>query len=332
MLISFIIPAYKVEDYLEKCLLSILHQPVDASLIEVVVTNDGSPDSCQSIVEGLQQKYTNLKLINQENQGVSMARNHAIAAAAGQYIIPIDADDALIADSLTGVVQFLQACQPDIAYLPFEVYNAQGKCTWKSDFTALANQDFDGIDGYYACRGLSMIDPDRSWAIAYKRTLINAHQIGYPKDVPILEDGEFVAKCFSVAQKIQFYTGTFYRRTMRDNSAINSTTRYNDKAMRGFLLAARDLRQFESTLSPVSGKQAHFFNHITAKYILTPFLIAFTTKKWSRVRFVQQLMRNTEFEKLPSEGVRGTYTNYVRYYNLSIFVLWFFFLFRRFKK
>ena len=89
--ISVIVPAYNAEKTLNKCLDSILGQTlVD---IEIIVVNDGSTDSTQTIVEGYMSSDNRIKLINQENKGLGAARNVGLDNATGKYISFIDSDD-----------------------------------------------------------------------------------------------------------------------------------------------------------------------------------------------------------------------------------------------
>ena len=90
-MISVIIPVYNVEKFLEKCLYSILTNTFRD--LEVICVNDGSHDSCLQILKRMQEEDDRIIIINQENQGVQMARNNGISAATGEYIAFIDSDD-----------------------------------------------------------------------------------------------------------------------------------------------------------------------------------------------------------------------------------------------
>lgn len=93
MKLSIIIPVYNVEKYIKKCLESCFKQDVTAHEYEVIIVNDGTPDNSMTIVEQFAKEYANLKIINQENQGLSAARNIGLKYAKGEYIWFIDADD-----------------------------------------------------------------------------------------------------------------------------------------------------------------------------------------------------------------------------------------------
>ena len=90
-LISIIVPVYKVEKWLKKCVRSIQKQTY--SNLEIILVNDGSPDKCPQICDKLAKKDKRIKVIHKKNGGVSVARNTGIDASTGEYICFIDSDD-----------------------------------------------------------------------------------------------------------------------------------------------------------------------------------------------------------------------------------------------
>lgn len=91
MLISVIIPVYKVEKYLEQCVNSVLNQTYRN--IELILVDDGSPDSCPAMCEAFAKNDTRIKVIHKPNGGLSDARNVGTAMATGDYLLYMDSDD-----------------------------------------------------------------------------------------------------------------------------------------------------------------------------------------------------------------------------------------------
>ena len=91
--ISVIVPVYNVENYLCECLDSILKQTLND--LEIICVNDGSTDGSLSILENYAQKDIRIKIVNQQNQGVSCSRNNGLDIANGEYVAFIDSDDYL---------------------------------------------------------------------------------------------------------------------------------------------------------------------------------------------------------------------------------------------
>ena len=90
-LITVVVPVYNVEKYLERCINSIIHQTIKN--IEIILVNDGSTDGSRKICEYYRENDERVILINQENQGLSAARNTGIDKATGKYICFVDSDD-----------------------------------------------------------------------------------------------------------------------------------------------------------------------------------------------------------------------------------------------
>lgn len=90
-LISVIVPVYKVEKYLDKCVRSIVDQTY--TNLEILLVDDGSPDNCGAMCDAWAQKDKRIRVIHKENGGLSDARNVGMAAATGEYIAFVDSDD-----------------------------------------------------------------------------------------------------------------------------------------------------------------------------------------------------------------------------------------------
>ena len=100
--VSIIVPVYKVEKYLSKCLNSIVAQTYKN--IEVILVDDGSPDNCGKICDEYANKYSFIKVIHQSNQGQAAARNNAAKLVSGEFITFIDSDDFVEEDYIEYLV------------------------------------------------------------------------------------------------------------------------------------------------------------------------------------------------------------------------------------
>lgn len=113
--VSIIVPCYNQEAYIEECLESVISQ--NFTDWEMIVVNDGSTDNSQAIVECYAAKYgSKIQLINQKNGGVVAARNTALAAAGGKYILPLDGDDKLAPNCLGRLFDAMQQGLGDVIY------------------------------------------------------------------------------------------------------------------------------------------------------------------------------------------------------------------------
>ena len=104
-MISVIIPVYNVENYLEECLNSVQNQTYNN--IEVILVNDGSTDKSKLICERYCKEDRRFHLLNQENQGQSVARNMGVAASAGEFIAFVDSDDIILPNYLETLMYYM---------------------------------------------------------------------------------------------------------------------------------------------------------------------------------------------------------------------------------
>ena len=99
-LISVIVPVYNGQDYLTGCIESIENQT--CGQLEIIIVNDGSTDRTAAVCDSLQAAYDNVRILNLDDKGVSAARNAGMAAAAGEFITFVDADDRMAAGGRSG--------------------------------------------------------------------------------------------------------------------------------------------------------------------------------------------------------------------------------------
>ena len=118
MKVSIIIPIYNSENYLEKCIGSVISQTYDD--IEIILVNDGSTDNSGNICLAYESKDTRIKLINQKNAGVSAARNAGLDIASGDLITFIDSDDHIENDYVSYLVSLMEQDGSDISCCQYE--------------------------------------------------------------------------------------------------------------------------------------------------------------------------------------------------------------------
>lgn len=108
MKLSIVVPVYNVEQYVRKCALSIIRQDEDLfKEIELIIVNDGTKDKSVEQIQDLVDEYDNITLINQVNQGLSVARNNGMQKASGDYVWFVDSDDFISSDALKVLMPYL---------------------------------------------------------------------------------------------------------------------------------------------------------------------------------------------------------------------------------
>lgn len=123
-LISVIIPVYKVEDCLDKCVRSVVEQTY--SNLEIILVDDGSPDGCGAMCEGWAVKDSRIKVVHKENGGLSDARNAGMKIATGSLISFIDSDDWVTPDFLGALLEAMKSQKAQIAECAVELVDEAG--------------------------------------------------------------------------------------------------------------------------------------------------------------------------------------------------------------
>lgn len=131
--LSIIIPVYNVEKYIRDCLLSIFKQGLKNSEFEVVFVNDGTLDNSIGVIDDIISQYDNIIVINQENKGVSMARNAGLDKSRGKFVYFMDPDDLLVDNVLSVLLYRLESSSADILMADYSRFNDG------DDFTPLLN-------------------------------------------------------------------------------------------------------------------------------------------------------------------------------------------------
>ena len=211
-LISVIVPVYKVERYIDECIESIRNQTY--SDLEIVLVDDGSPDSCPSICDNYARKDDRIKVIHKKNGGLSSARNIGIKESLGQYITFVDSDDVLDFSMIETLYCFLKKENTDIAI-----------CSMKRTVDVYDNpikRNMKIFSGKEACE--EMYEPDYSFFVAacgkiYKREVFN--DIRFPEG-RIHEDDFTMYKVFLRSRKVLFVNLPMYFYRSREGSITSS--------------------------------------------------------------------------------------------------------------
>lgn len=217
--VSVIIPVYNAAPYLGDCIRSLLNQTLREC--EFIFINDGSQDASQTMIEGYMQEDRRIKLMNQENQGVSMARNRGLLEASGEYIGFVDADDYVKSDMFE--VLYVAAKEDDcdvvVSHMASEIDGQQVVTSYPFPRSIRLDRSFIEVEvlSYF----LKSDHLNTAVNKLYRRHLIEDHRLIFPEKVALGEDGMFNIQFFSVAMSMKCidYTGYFYR------EVIGSATR-----------------------------------------------------------------------------------------------------------
>ena len=223
MLLSIIIPIYKVEKYIRSTLKSIYDQGVEEQKYEVICVNDGTPDTSMQIVQEFANSHKNLHIINQENQGLSCARNSGLKIATGDYIWFVDSDDTLEADSISNVIKYVQSDSKTEIW-GFNMVRVQENDNKEDvEHVILKRKNF----GLYniSLRKESLIHKSQIAPVqrfVFKYSFLKSEDLTFFPQI-YHEDVEFMSRAIFLAKQIKFINYAPYRYLVRTSGSITSS-------------------------------------------------------------------------------------------------------------
>lgn len=233
--ISIIVPVFNVEKYLSFCVDSLLNQTFKD--IEIILVDDGSPDSCPQMCEDYAQKDKRVKVIHKQNSGLGYARNSGLDIAKGEFVSFIDSDDFISLDMYEKMYAFIQKHQLDTCLCDYERFGDDG-----SGEVSRENKDELVLYGKQVkCFALDMIAPNPSyksdvkynfccWRTLYSNKIIRENHIRFFSEREIAsEDLPFNILYFDKAQAVGYIPviGYHYRFNPNSLSKCFSLNKYN---------------------------------------------------------------------------------------------------------
>ncbi len=223
--LSIIIPVYNVEKYIRPCIDSVFHQELDETCYEIVIVNDGTKDNSMKAIADIISEHTNIIVVNQNNQGLSMARNNGMEIASGKYILFLDSDDLLATNSLSILLEHAIKSDADLVVANFHKMNDEEIIEYHKAHT----QQRKSI--VQEKRGLTLLIEDLNprecyvWRTLYKKSFLTGNHIRFIPGI-YYEDIPFTHECYLKAGKCLRIDTTLYIYRIGHSSI---TTRINKK-------------------------------------------------------------------------------------------------------
>lgn len=212
--VSIIVPVYNVEKYLSKCLESLINQTLKD--IEIVCVNDGSTDNSLGILKEYANKDSRIKIVDKQNEGVSVARNTGIEVAAGEYLMFVDSDDYLVENACEKALNTIEHDNSDICI--FGHYDlVDGKLVKSSvnkDIIKAQKQN----NKTYTDFSINI------WDKMYNREFLITNSIKFIPNLKTSEDVIFSFICQFDNPKVSYFTEPLYvYRLTSENSATSKS-------------------------------------------------------------------------------------------------------------
>lgn len=213
--LSIIVPVYKVEKYLRKCIESLVNQTLKE--IEIICVNDGSPDNCLQILREYEKKYSNIVIIDKKNEGVWKARLDGIKAAKGEYIGFLDSDDYLDLEFAKKMYQKAKAENLDILVCGFDRVDMETNHVYSKEMLRDENKYIEMNKNPEEVISINTA----LWNKIYKAEILK--QMKTLSNPPrVLEDMMFLCLIYINTKKIGFIKEILYHYMVRQGSAMST--------------------------------------------------------------------------------------------------------------
>ena len=313
--VSIIVPVYNVEQYLNKCIDSILNQTYRN--IEVILINDGSIDNSREICDKYAKIDHRITVIHKENGGVSFARNVGLSLSSGDYIMFIDSDDWIEKDTLSILLEIQNENDYDV--IMFGICR-ENKITEKTTYSSLESESFVGKDKLMSFFP-KLIKRELMNSLCnkmYKASIIKKNKIKFNESINIAEDTLFNSEIFLKITSFYILDKCMYHYIIRDVESL--TKRYNPHKY-DMLIYVNNFLQSALTLHSFPKEALIAANDIRIKNIYSCFLDLFSNKKKLTFNEKRLYIKNI-LEKEVVKECKDEYESKDRLYKILKFILY----------
>lgn len=251
-LISIIIPIYKAEKYLEKCVNCIRNQTYQN--LEIILVEDGSPDKSGAICDAFAAQDSRIKVIHKENGGAATARNAGLDVMTGDYVSFVDADDYMELNYIETLYQTLADNQAQVAICGFKTVDEEGNAISIDELHAVSESSEESGAGdtqIFTGNDIILQDLRGHWEhVAPWGKLTEAElykNVRYPKWIAYEDEPVFI-QVFDKVERVAVSTERLYYYVQHQGSLMNSA--YSEKARRTTLNMWKERIQYYSDELP----------------------------------------------------------------------------------
>ena len=234
--LSIIIPVYNVEKYVGRCIESCLKQDLPYDEYELLIVNDGSSDGSMEVVRQYAQRYDNIRIVEQENAGLSAARNTGIKEAKGKYLWFVDSDDDIKANVLKQLVYNADHQYLDVLCFGINVIKEKEAYIYNI-YAEKEKLVYGGL--LFVSR---VIMPASACVALYRREFLLSNNLCFKVGI-VHEDQEFTPRAYCLAKRISYISVPAYNYWVRSGSIMTSPEKRAKKA-KDLLVICDSLYQF----------------------------------------------------------------------------------------
>jgi glycosyltransferase involved in cell wall biosynthesis len=299
--VSIIVPVYNVEHYLEECLCSIVNQTFEN--IEIILINDGSTDRSFEIMKDFAKKDSRIKIISQQNKGVSEARNSGIRVASGEYILFVDSDDIILTNTVETLYNKIIQTNSELLIGDVLYYYPDGSKVSVSKrnemlntLTCISSEDFftKHLEEY----NFSLL----VYLFFCKRELIVEKKIFFKKGI-IHEDDLWCVQVLLNANRISIIDFNYYTYRQREGSLMHSDNK--EFRMKSISVVIKEFNKIAVKLKK-EGRQQETIRFIYIRIFAILFHIHYLQQElnypaFTGYEYISKLLKNIYSELLYSQ-------------------------------
>lgn len=299
--LSIIFPVYNVEKYIRPSLESIYRQGIDDRCFEVIIVNDGSTDHSMEMIADIIQAHSNITVIHQENQGLSVARNNGIALAKGEYILMPDSDDILVDNSIPFLLKQALSSNADLIV---------------ADFLRMSNEEISNLSTTVIRQDNTMIvektgeemfledlNPNHCyvWRALFRRQFIINNELSFIPGI-YYQDVPFTHKCYIKAEKC--IKTNWILNIYRINRIGSATESFNKKKALDFCIVIEKTWELKHLTHQnlINKLQDDVFKSFSSLIYFTSHYIKDPDERFEIIEYLKQLVPDLAF----NNGIKQT--------------------------
>lgn len=243
--VSIIVPVYKVEKYLERCVSSLRNQTLRD--LEIILVDDGSPDSCPAMCDSMAQRDDRIQVIHKKNGGLSSARNAGLRVASGDYIGFVDSDDDVAPHMYEKMLRVIECENVDFVMSDYLRFPAEGKPYLQTVYIPGGRYDRAKIEKEILPNLIMRESIDYGPLLSvchclYRTEFLQSNQIMFDEQVRWSEDNIFSAIVGYLADSFYYIKGEALYHYYQNPGTI--TTAYRPGAWEVYCTMNRHLHSF----------------------------------------------------------------------------------------
>ena len=242
MQLSIIIPVYNVEKYIRPCLESVFRQGLEEECFEVLLVDDGTKDKSLHVIADIIGFHKNIKILTQENQGLSAARNTGMREAKGEYVLFLDSDDLLVDNTLPILLRDAIRRSADLLIAGFVKMTdseiEDGRTVEQKEHLPV---EMTGQEAF-----VNVLNPRQCyvWRALYRREFLSGNDIHFIHGI-YFEDVPYTTECYLKAGRCVITNYIFYIYRQRNNSIVSAINKKKVMDFNHVLASLWEMRQWK---------------------------------------------------------------------------------------